>query len=475
MRITIHDLYDNRQVVLEGERAQLRDRLMVEFPWLAYSPLDSLDEALELLACQQALDVEVEDDQGLVSQVEPEEPLGKAEGPGPNLVRDTDDLAFEAVRFMTAGNPVSHDVARRALWDEDGDAVRAALVAYGEEPNEGNVRAVKSWIQIANRAPQAEVKKEAEPVEVIAKAPEDGDFAAEAVRRAFRARKVFHAELGGKHSKGSLLATDPQSKKTFLLKPGSGGQSIAAGATDSASTQSQREAAFWAVASLWGLGQYVPRADLLLVGGQEMACIELLPRPFELLEDLDEDHPGLARRLLRPYLSEGTLHYWGALDYVLGNPDRHGRNMMANPSGLDLKPGADQVRDGAGVVRLIDQGSAFAGKHFDPAHDRYSFVPFYLRAWAPPTFNKLTVAEKLRYMPRLSRPEEAALKVWINSLDEDRTSKVITRYGVDPHPALDRLRRLKELVALAPADLAVNMMWVEGGESAAATLDGDQV
>lgn len=460
MRIVVHDLYSDKAVSLDGDREQLRERLMVEFPWLANAPCDSLDDTLELLSSHQAFDVEVLEDDGLTQQVQPERPLGKSE-PGPNLVRDSDDLAFEAVRFMTSGSPVSHDVARRALWDEDGDATRAALIAFGEEPTDTNVRAVKSWIEIAQRAPEADVKKEAEPMEVSAKAPEDGEAAAEAVRRAFRAHRVFHAELGGKHSQGSLLATDPQSRKTFLLKPGSGGQSIAAGANDSSSTQSQREAAFWSVAALWGLGQYIPRADLLLVGGNEMAAIELLPKPFKLLEDLDESHPGLARRLLRPYLSEGTLHHWGALDFVLGNPDRHGRNMMANPSGLDVGPGAGQIRDGAGVVRLIDQGSAFAGKNFNPAHDRYSFVPFYLRAWAQPVFNKMPAADKLRYMPRLAASGEQQLRGWAMGLDEDRTSRAITRYGVDPTQALMRLKRFKEMVETVPADLAVNMLWVD--------------
>jgi len=463
MKVIIHEVYNDRRIVLEGDREQLRERLMVEFPWLANAPADSLDDAWELIATQQAFDVEVEDE-GLIQEVKPEVPLGKTE-PGVNLVQDTDDLAFEAVRFMTSGSPVSHDVARRALWDQDGDADKAALVAYGEEPTDANVRAVKSWIQIAQRAPQADVKKEAESMEVLPKAPEDGEAASEAVRRAFRAHKVFHAQLGGKHSAGSLLATDPQSHKTYLLKPGAGGQSIAAGTTDSSSTQSQREAAFWSVASLWGLGQYIPRADLLIVGGHEMAAIELLPKPFQLLEDLDEAHPGIARRLLRTYLSEGILHHWGALDFVLGNPDRHGRNMMANPSGLDVGPGTDQVRDGGGVVRLIDQGSAFAGVHFDPAHDRYSFVPFYLRAWAQPSFNKMPAEDKLRYMPRLAASQEQALRVWAVGLDEDRTSKAITRYGVDPQPSLARLKQFKALVDTMPADLAVNTLWV--GEVAA--------
>lgn len=444
MKVVIHKLYTDDSIVLDGDPVKLKERLMVELPWLAEYPSDlSLDELLDVVAQSQAYDVEKED--GLEADVKPEVPMVKNES---NFIGNEDDDAFEAVRFMTNSQPISHDIARRSLWDMDGDAKKAALVAYGEEPTENNIKAVSAWIDISNRAPEAKVREEVPSMAVTAKAPEDGDPAAEAIRRAFNAHKVFTAQLGGKHSKGSMLATDPEANKTYLLKPGSNGQSIAAGVIDSSATQAEREAAFWSVASLWDLGQYFPRADLLMIGEQEMACIEMLPRPYRLLEDLDEKNPGMAQRLLRQYLGQGTLHHWAVIDYVLGNPDRHGRNMMANPSD--------------GVVRLIDQGSAFAGKGFNPAHDRYSFVPFYLRVWGPPVFNKLTSQDKLRNMPRLSRDQVEALHVWIVGLDADRTSKAITRYGVDPHPSLDRLIGLKGMIETFPADLAVNKIWVEG-------------
>lgn len=433
MKIIIHSLYDQTSTPLEGDNQELLVKLMALHPWLAHYN-GSLEDVLEFLASHQAFDVETN---SILDQVQPEIPLGKSEPKKSNL-------PFDAVRFMTNGKPIAREIARHALWQEDGDVVKAALVAYGEDPTEDNIKAVKTWLRLARAFPDVQPRTEAQPVEVIAKVPEDGEAAAEAVKQAFSENKVFHAGLSGKHSEGSLLAMADSG--TLLLKPGSNGQSVAAGAVDNTASQAQREAGFWAVASQWGIGQFIPRADLLLLGGVEMACIEMLPKKFKLLEDLDEENSGIARRLLKPYFEDGTLFYWAVIDFVLGNPDRHGRNIMADP--ID------------NVVRLIDQGSAFAGVNFDPANDQNSFVPFYLRVWSPPRFNNLTPQEKLRYMPRLGVKNDADLKKWVAGLSEDKTSKAMTRYHIDPQASLARLARLKTTIAALPASLAVNMAWV---------------
>ncbi len=189
------------------------------------------------------------------------------------------------------------------------------------------------------------------------------DFAL-AVERASKAGKVGIIKFkAGKHSGGTLIAKDPVSRITLLLKPGSGPQSPAAGESQTEASQSQREAAFFAVAAAWGLGKYVPECHLLVIDGKEYAAIKFLPPEYwENGQQFKERDPNGPRRTLSLFLAD--IFKWATLDYVLGNPDRNSGNVMFCQ----------------GEVKLIDHGSALAGIDFKPAHDKFSFVPFYLRA-----------------------------------------------------------------------------------------------
>jgi hypothetical protein len=97
-----------------------------------------------------------------------------------------------------------------------------------------------------------------------------------------------------------------------------------------------------------------------------------------------------------------------------------------------------------GVVALIDHGSAFAGVSYRPATDKNSFIPAYLRAWGPSNFATLLPAERLKKMPRLNYSRDKELRRWLESIDSGRLASVIQHYGIDPMPALTRLRGLLE-------------------------------
>jgi hypothetical protein len=271
-----------------------------------------------------------------------------------------------------------------------------------------------------------------------------GDDVAQAVARAFVDRFVFPIRLGGKHSKGSMLARDEQTHTTWLLKPGSGNQSPAAGAQQDPSTMSAREAAWYQVAKAWDLDRWFPRAELLVINGREYAAMKLLPWSFKTMEKHKVRDPGFPRRVLQRFLNDGTIHRWAVLYYVLGEPDGHGQNVMM---------------DEDGEVRFIDHGSAFAGSQFDPANDQDSFVPAFLRAWAPPQFNALPPEEKLRSMPRVNARVAGELQAWILGLQPSELAALLVPYGIDPKPSLERLARLRAAVTGAPADEAINRLW----------------
>lgn len=222
--------------------------------------------------------------------------------------------------------------------------------------------------------------------------------------------------------------------------------SPAAGVAQESATQSQRECAFWKVADEIGIGNFFPRADLLIINGAQVAALRLLPFDFKTLAQIIKQDPNMAIRILEPYRRTGILFKWAIIDFVLGNVDRHGGNIMANPDG---------------EVALIDHGSAFAGNGFDPAHDSNSFIPFYLRASVRgKNFNQLSFSEKIRVMPTVGPEVNKALEEWINQIDVDKIQEILENFGIDPQPTLDRLDRLKAAAQATTVDSAINQLWI---------------
>lgn len=353
--------------------------------------------------------------------------------------------SFAAARFLVSGKPLTLSEARQALYDQDNDYVDAALQAYHLPLTDESRASIKSAMQLADF--QHEPSEQAIPKgnQIEGTGP-DSKMAAEVVERMFKAGEVRAAHLNGKHSKHSLIAKDSENHTLYLLKPGSGGQSPASGANQDKASQSRRESAFSRIAEVWGLGSTVPRADNVTVDGLEYAVIEMVPFNWTNLEKKANGNTGLVQKVLSPYRDRGILHKWAVLDMVLGNADRHGQNLLIDPDNKQ--------------VALIDHGSAFAGDQFNPAYDRNSFVPYYLRAWSHGKFNSLTAAQKLKQMPMANPGVKEELSDWLNNIHADRLESILHRFGIDPRACLARLAKLKTLAVEHSVDEAVCLMWV---------------
>lgn len=351
------------------------------------------------------------------------------------------EVAFRAAAFLTGRETVSLERMRRALWEEDGDTEAAALNAYDLLVDDSNRQALRSVMELES------FRKDEQTQEAIDIKPghEDASEAAEEIQRAALAHSIQPVSLNGKHSKGALVAKDPETDTVYILKPGSGKVSPARGVNQEKADQSRREAAFWYVADEIGLGNFVPRADLILVNGKEYAAIKLLPYDFKLLQKRIDEDPNYGVTVMSRYLKAGVLHKWAVLDAILGNPDRHARNIMAGPRG---------------EIMLIDHGSAFAGSDFDPAGDRDSFVPYYLRAWYPNVnFNRIDASERLQLMPRVDQQTADVLKIWLENILPVQIERILKDYGINPEPVLERLEQLRFAIKAKPVDQAINEFW----------------
>ncbi|NDD54145.1 NUDIX domain-containing protein [bacterium] len=359
-------------------------------------------------------------------------------------LRTSSHEAFEAAKFLAGGKSLSFDQIRRAIYNNDGDLEAAALQAYGLENNESNKRAIRAVIKTKGLQKSIDNPirfKEIEP------ALSEGHDAADSIKRASESGHIHKIILHSKHSQGSMLAFDLDNDVTLLLKPDFGGAGPASGAQEESASLPRREAAFWHVAKEWSLSKWVPQTDLVLLDGKEFAAIHVLPWSWQAIERMREENLTQVSSILNKYLKSGTLHKWAVLDFVLGNTDRHGQNAMG-----DIE---------TGELALIDHGSAMAGPSFDPAHDKNSFVPFYLRFLTPGNFNSLTVSDKLKRMPHVDNQTNEELVNWVVSLDAHELQEILYRYGIDSHPALQRLTVLREMVGeTGRLDQSINRLWV---------------
>lgn len=448
MRVIVEDHQMDQDRTFEGSPQHVAQELMLSYPWArSEDPRENTVPALvELLDSQQMLSAAITDEDGL-QKAETAGNLDREQvRPDSQIVYDmmghNQKLAdaFEAARFLSS-RPTGLEPVRRAFWEHDGDPFKTALAAHGLEVSPENMTALRAFMELGLRKSE----EDAVHASSVEAALPEGKATAEMIRRSFSDRFVVPVKLNGKHAGGTLLARDEATNITFLLKPGSGPQSPAAGAKDEGASQSRREACFYHIADDLGLGGFFPETDLLLIDGKEYAAMRLLPWSYKTL-DWKREHGYSAPRILNHYLAEGSLHRWAVVDYILGNPDRHANNLM--------------VGDGNEVV-LIDHGSAFAGEDFDPANDQNSFIPFYLRAWASDAgpFNSLSADEKLDAMPRLNESRAKELGSWIVDLDAEKIKRRLIEYGIDPAPTLARLAKVKTMCLSVSPDLAINSLW----------------
>lgn len=455
MRIhVINHWSDDEQVIEAKNERVLCHKLEEAFPWLATGNAEhhgDLEGLLEHLNSSGGYEAEILNDSGHeegLSKSEKDNLIDGGDAPSSSSAdmagyNPTYHKAFKAVQFLTGKPEISHQAARQALYHND-DAIDAALAAYGMEINEAHRRATMSAMGMVDfgKAKATEIPKG----ETILPGTPDSTETATAVSRAFATGNVKAATVDGKHSKGSLIAKDEKDDRIFFLKPGSGGDSPAAGVSQEHASQSRREAAYWRIADAWDLAHSVPRTDLVIIDGKEYAAIHMVPFTWQGLEKKSKGDYNMARVVFEPYRNRGTLAKWAVMDFVLGNPDRHADNVM--------------VSDNLKMAGLIDHGSAFAGDGFNPAHDKNSFVPFYLRAWSGPNFNKLPTEKKLEVMPRAPSGLQDELQSWLGDIHADQIQAVCHQLGIDPAPSLKRLARVKALATAMPVDQAANRVWV---------------
>jgi hypothetical protein len=437
MRLTVVDHFnDGLRRYFDGDEAEVAKAVGHAYPWLVRkfgpgAPLAALIEALDRSQAYSAVSSDA--DLRLVDLGKSESIVAAMLGTNAALER-----ALEAARFLASAPPPSPEALRAALRAADEDPEMAALIAVGLDPSPSGLKALRG---VLSATPLRKSEKVA--LREIVPATEDGEKFAAAVARAAEGEQVEPIVLGGKHSDGTMVARDPETGRAYLLKPGSGPQNPAAGENEVAASQSKREAAFSALARLWGLGDFVPEAHLLLIDGREYAAMQLLGHDFKNFNQIKASDPGLPRRTFTLYLADGMLHKWAILDYVAGQVDRNAGNVMAR---------GDEVK-------LIDAGSAFAGDDFSPATDRSTFVPYYLRALAPDDFQSLSPQQAHAALPRLHGTSDEALKAWLLALDPAALAAPLARYGIDPGPAERRLAALQGAARHTAADAAVNAAW----------------
>jgi len=446
VKVYVTNIQDDSERLFEGTDAEIERQLLFAYPWLRSKDISDrgdLEGTLEHLDTTQMYSVSTDDGSSPLNKSEEGPPNPDSENVRDQLgYRPHLDAAFRAARFLSGRPEVSPEAVRAALWENDGDPSATALLVYGLEVSPENLKALKA-VQAMEGMKKAE--SVTLPIPDIAAAHSEGNDVADEVRRAFNDHFVFEVTLSGKHSDGTLLAHDEKTGHAWLLKPGSGGQSSAAGANEDPSTQAAREALFYHVAKTWGLYDSFPRAELLLLNGKQFAALRFLGQDFKTLGKLEDTDPSAGRRVFAPYLNDGRLHEWAVLYFILGETDAHAQNCLVNADGL---------------VQFIDHGAAIAGSDFDPANDHKSFVPCFLRAWGSKNFNNLPVEKKLASMPTVSKQVGTQLTAWLNSIHADELEAILYRYGSNPAACLDRLAKVKTVAAEIGVDAGINRLWV---------------
>lgn len=338
---------------------------------------------------------------------------------------DTQVSEYINAIHLVCGKTVTLEEINKFVAHAGGDMLWASLMAAGldsQQDKEAVERAV-NFITLYKNEDELEVK-------VIVPLTNSAKGVADALNRAKDAKKIERIKLGGKHSSGALFAEDPDTQQFFLLKPEQKKNSPAMGMADSEIPEPMRECAFYAAAQVMGLGGDLPYSYLVSLDDKRFAAMEFLPMEFTTLEKLRRKDPHQITRTLQKYLDSGRIHKWAVLDYVLGDVDRHGNNLM--------------VSQEDGRVKLIDHGSTFAGHAFNPGGDKDSFIPYYLRVWTSnKEFAKLPPEERMAAMPELNPVVDARVREWALMLDGNQVSKVISQFGIDPGPVLKRLSQVQ--------------------------------
>lgn len=280
--------------------------------------------------------------------------------------------------------------------------------------------------------------------------PLDDDLALE-IAKAFNTNQVHAIKLDGQYSKGSKLAQI--NGKVYLLKGEPVQQDEISGSQEQPATPAQREAAFPKMAQSLLKGDSLSQAFLpaaLIQSGQHIYAVMEWKggKGTCTLDELYRDKPELARKLVDPMMQRGDLHKLAAIDYLFGNGDRHGNNVMT---------------DGKNIY-MIDHAGAFAGKDFSPATDQSSFVPFYLRMGIDPkvNYNELSPAAKFNALSVANLNANRDIRAWLYGIDMPKLVEQAKLFGIEPSGLWHRYEQLLQAVRQENASQGINRLWALG-------------
>jgi len=331
---------------------------------------------------------------------------------------------LDAIHLVT-GQKIMIAEVRRFVAQSGGDMFQAALKAAGLDSaaEEEAVKRALGFVQLHK-------SEEKVSVQTVSPVTPDADAVAKLIQKAADDGSIEKIDLDGRYSSGALIAREDVTSSVFLLKPESDKKSPAAGMNDNQTPMVYREAAFCRLANQLGLSNDLPDAKLVQLDGKTYIAIEFLGVDYATAEKARQMDPIRVTQAFTPYLRSGQIFKWSALDWIAGDVDRHGNNMMINDEG---------------TVKLIDQGSSFAGEHFSPGQDKDSFIPFYLRIWSSnKNFQELDIKDRLMSMPVADTMTDQRLKNWILSVDESELVERLSALKIDVAPVLKRLKQLKE-------------------------------
>lgn len=338
----------------------------------------------------------------------------------------TDMPEFKAAKFMANQYEPTQEEIDNATSTYEGDHYAIALAAHGLPVNEDNVELLRKIMGIQEMS-KSEIDIAAIP-RIVKPFNYEAIAVADMVRDAFENATIKPIKLNGKHSSGTAILKNPLADELWLLKPGSGKLSPAMGVREEQANQSRREVAFNTIAKVIGLGKYVPKSALVVLDGQEVAALQFFSSGFKPIEKLRKDPNIKLDEIFKKFVGNGLIYKWAAMDYLLGQSDRHFGNIMM---------------DDGDNIRFIDAGSAFAGRSFNPGKDPKSFIPCYLRAFTTRKFKTLTPVEKNKFMPTLDTEADQALGFWIQNIDEGQIVKILNEYGINPDPVIERLYKMR--------------------------------
>lgn len=344
---------------------------------------------------------------------------------------------IQAAEFLTGNQEVSPETVYRMVFDNaNNDPLECVLMAYGLEVNDYNKKLIDTFMDLEKIAKAQNEDLVFQPVFT-----NDNKLVNE-LNHAVSNHAVNPINLEvGKYNSGAFLADTGDRK--WLLKPNATKLSPAAGVREEPAPQSRREAAFYQLARQLEVGNRVPETHVVVLNGQEYAAIQFL-QGWINLGRAKKFNEGVDQFVLEKYVKSGELFKWAILDYIAGNPDRHSSNILM----ADLE---DDHGQSSYTVALIDHGAAFAGDSFNPARDPQSFMPYYLRAWFPYNWEETSEEDRIRFAPMMNDCLDM-IREWAIQIDAMDIGPMLTKYGIDPNPTLNRLAKVKEFFLNLPKD-----------------------